>query len=155
MCGIWGFFGKRDEADRLIDISHRGPDDHGRESFRCGDRELELASWRLSILDLSSHGHQPMSYLNGRFQIVFNGEIYNYVELRNELGIDGYTFESDGDTEVDSACKLRQHWGQACLSRFLGMFSFCLWDREKDTLFLARDRFGIKPFYFISNAGSR
>jgi asparagine synthase (glutamine-hydrolysing) len=152
MCGIWTFFGKRDEKDRLIDISHRGPDDHGRESFQCGDHELELACWRLSILDLSSHGHQPMSYANGRFQIVFNGEIYNYVELRNELVRAGYTFESGGDTEVVLAGYA--HWGQECLPRFLGMFAFCLWDRETGTLFVARDRFGIKPlYYWISQRG--
>jgi asparagine synthase (glutamine-hydrolysing) len=152
MCGIWAFFGKRHEKDRLIDISHRGPDDHGRECFRCGDRELELASWRLSILDLSSHGHQPMSYANSRFQIVFNGEIYNHVELRIELTQAGYNFESHGDTEVILAAYA--HWGEECLSRFLGMFAFCLWDRERDLLFVARDRFGIKPlYYFISERG--
>ena len=150
MCGIWASFGKRDDADRLIDISHRGPNDHGRESFRCGERELELASWRLSILDLSSHGHQPMTYRNGQLQIVFNGEIYNYRELREELSKAGYSFESDGDTEVVLAAYA--HWGTECVSRFLGMFAFCLWDRDQETLFVARDRFGIKPlYYFISN----
>jgi asparagine synthase (glutamine-hydrolysing) len=93
-----------------------------------------------------------MAYLNGRFQIVFNGEIYNYVELRNELAKAGYTFESDGDTEVVLASYAL--WGQECLSRFLGMFAFCLWDRERDTLFVARDRFGIKPlYYFVSERG--
>ncbi len=152
MCGIWAFFGEHRDGDQLIDISHRGPDDHGREVFRCGDRELELASWRLSILDLSPHGHQPMSYLGGRLHIVFNGEVYNYAELREELVKAGYTFASGGDTEVVLAAYL--HWGYECLSHFLGMFAFCLWDREREVLFAARDRFGIKPlYYFISEQG--
>ena len=152
MCGFWGFLGQRDDSDRLMDISYRGPSDHGREVFRCGDRELDFASWRLSILDLSAHGHQPMSYLNGRLQIIFNGEVYNYRELRSELATAGYTFESDGDTEVVIAAYA--HWGEECLSHFLGMFAFCLWDRDQETLFVARDRFGIKPlYYFISERG--
>lgn len=152
MCGIWAFFGERHGADRLIDISYRGPSDHGRATFPCGKNELELASWRLSILDLSQHGHQPMTYAGGRFHVVYNGEIYNYAEIRAELTALGYTFESAGDTEVLLAAY--QQWGTECLSRFLGMFAFCLWDAKQQTLFVARDRFGVKPlYYFIFDRG--
>src|SRR5450432_4162038 len=147
MCGIWAYFGKPDARDRLIDISHRGPSDHGRAKYRCGENELELASWRLSILDLTQHGHQPMAYSHGRFHLVFNGEIFNYTEVRDELIAASYTFESAGDTEVILAAY--QHWGQECLSHLLGMFAFCLWDAQEETLFVARDRFGIKPLYYL------
>ena len=152
MCGIWSFFGKRHAEDRLVDIPHRGPDGRGVEIFRHGEIEVELAHWRLSILDLSTRSDQPLAYRGGRYRIIFNGEIYNYRELRTELGAAGYEFQSDGDTEVIPAAY--DHWGEDCLARFRGMFAFCLWDREKGTLFVARDRFGIKPlYYFLSDRG--
>ncbi len=152
MCGIWSFFGRRHDEDRLVDIPHRGPDGRGVEIFRHGENEIELAHWRLSILDLSTRSDQPLAYRGGRYRIVFNGEIYNYRELRAELRAAGYEFQSDGDTEVIPAAY--DHWGEDCLARFRGMFAFCLWDREKGTLFVARDRFGIKPlYYFLSNRG--
>ena len=152
MCGIWCFFGQRHAEDRLVDIPHRGPDGRGVEIFRHGGTEVELAHWRLSILDLSTRSDQPLAYRSGRYQVIFNGEIYNYRELRAELREAGYEFQSDGDTEVIPAAY--DHWGEDCLAHFRGMFAFCLWDREKGTLFAARDRFGIKPlYYFVSARG--
>lgn len=152
MCGIWSFFGKRHAEDRLVDIPHRGPDGRGVEIFRHGENEIELAHWRLSILDLSTRSDQPLAYRDGRYQIVFNGEIYNYRELRTELRAAGYEFQSDGDTEVIPAAY--DHWGEECLSHFRGMFAFCLWDRDAGRMFVARDRFGIKPlYYFLSERG--
>lgn len=152
MCGIWSFFGRRHAEDRLVDIPHRGPDGRGVEIFRHGEVDVELAHWRLSILDLSTRSDQPLAYRGGRYRIVFNGEIYNYRELRTELRAAGYEFQSDGDTEVIPAAY--DHWREDCLAHFRGMFAFCLWDREKGTLFVARDRFGIKPlYYFVSDRG--
>ena len=135
-----------------MDILHRGPDGRGTELFRHGETEVEMAHWRLSILDLTSRSDQPLAYRGGRYQVVFNGEIYNYRELRAELRAAGYEFQSDGDTEVIPAAY--DHWGEDCLAHFRGMFAFCLWDREKGVLFAARDRFGIKPlYYFVSERG--
>ena len=152
MCGIWSFFGQRHAEDRLVDIPHRGPDGRGVEVFRHGKIEVELAHWRLSILDLSARSDQPLAYRGGRYQIIFNGEIYNYRELRAELRAAGYEFASDGDTEVIPAAY--DHWGEDCLDHFRGMFAFFLWDRDKGVLFAARDRFGIKPlYYFVSERG--
>jgi asparagine synthase (glutamine-hydrolysing) len=101
---------------------------------------------RLSILDLSPTGHQPMSYQDGRYWIVYNGEIYNYQDIRNELKEYGYDFRSRSDTEVVLAAYI--HWGEKCLYKFVGMWSFAIYDKQKDFIFLARDRFGIKPFYY-------
>ena len=143
MCGIWSYFGARHPEDRLVDVPHRGPDGRGVEVFRHGELEVEMAHWRLSILDLSSRSDQPLAYRGGRYQVVFNGEIYNYRELRSELREAGYEFQSDGDTEVIPAAY--DYWGEDCLAHFRGMFAFCLWDREKGVFFIARDRFGIKP----------
>ena len=105
-----------------------------------------LGHTRLSILDLSPLGHQPMSYQDGRFRITFNGEIYNFFELRRELCSLGYTFASQSDTEVLLAAYA--HWGKSCLERLRGMFAFGIWDKDAQTLFLARDRVGEKPLYY-------
>ncbi|MBI4648424.1 MAG: asparagine synthase (glutamine-hydrolyzing) [Bacteroidia bacterium] len=102
---------------------------------------------RLSILDLSSKGHQPMSDTNGNYWIIYNGEIYNYIELRTELIQKGYIFTSNTDTEV--IISSYKEWGIDCLSRFNGMWSFCIYDRANHELFCARDRLGIKPFYYF------
>ena len=110
-----------------------------------------LGHRRLSILDLSAHGHQPMSYRD-RYWIVYNGEIYNYLELRDELSAAGYTFSTNSDTEVILAAY--DYWGEGCLSRFNGMWGFAILDQKLQTLFLARDRFGVKPLYF-SRVGER
>ncbi len=101
---------------------------------------------RLSIVDLGPSGHQPMSDPAGRHWIVFNGEVYNFVELRQELEGLGETFRGTGDTEVILAAYRR--WGRDCLGRFNGMFAFALWDGERRELFCARDRFGVKPLYY-------
>ncbi len=108
------------------------------------DGGVVLGHRRLSILDLSVHGHQPMSY-RGRYWVVFNGEVYNYLELRRELAAQGHTFTSNSDTEVVLAAY--SEWGSSCLSRFNGMWALVILDLERKTLFLARDRFGVKPLY--------
>ncbi len=123
-------------------MKHRGPDDEG--FFIEGS--LGLGFVRLSILDLSPAGHQPMFSADGRLVIVFNGEIFNYVELREELRAMGYAFRTQTDTEVILAAW--QAWGESMLHRFNGMWAFVLYDREAKTLFGARDRYGIKPFFY-------
>jgi asparagine synthase (glutamine-hydrolysing) len=122
-------------------LVHRGPDDEG----SLVDGPLALTFRRLAILDLSPAGHQPMTSADGRLTIVFNGEIFNYVELRDELRSLGYTFRSSGDTEV--LLQAYHAWGAECLPRLNGMWSFLVWDRAAHSLFGSRDRFGIKPLY--------
>jgi asparagine synthase (glutamine-hydrolysing) len=126
---------------------HRGPDGEG---FFAGEG-VALGHRRLSIIDLSDAGRQPMSDRTGRFWITFNGEIYNYVELRNELCQAGYEFRGRSDTEVLLQSYL--HWGEKCVNRLRGMFAFAIWDDQERTLFAARDRLGIKPFHYISTDG--
>ena len=101
---------------------------------------------RLSIIDCTPSGHQPMSDANGMLWLVYNGEVYNYIELRAELEAKGHVFRTRSDTEVILAAYAE--WGRACLERFNGMWAFCLWDRRRGELFCARDRFGVKPFYY-------
>lgn len=162
MCGINGIFGL---ADRDIVLkmnsatSHRGPDDSG--VFVDDDSPVSLGHNRLSIIDLSKKAHQPMTDESGRFVIVFNGEVYNYKELRQILIEHGYSFKTDSDTEV--VVNSYREWGKGCLERFRGMFAFAILDRgasfgpdpkvkecdtDKPYLFVARDRFGIKPFIY-------
>jgi asparagine synthase (glutamine-hydrolysing) len=112
--------------------------------------KIALGFRRLSILDLSPTGHQPMSYLNGRYWIVFNGEIYNYVEIKQDLVKNGYIFKSNTDTEVILAAY--DHWGIECLNKFNGMWAIILYDSLKNEIFIARDRFGIKPLYFYRDS---
>jgi asparagine synthase (glutamine-hydrolysing) len=143
MCGIFGFVGhlSPDLAWASVDsLAHRGPD--GRGLWQTP--EVTLGHRRLAILDPSPRGHQPMSYLGGRYHITLNGEIYNFLELREELR-DQYPFESDSDTEVLLACFAR--WGAECLDRLNGMWAFAIWDDAEKRLFLARDRFGKKPLF--------
>jgi len=126
-------------------ISHRGPDDQGIEVF-SGTPFVSLGHKRLSIIDLSSAGRQPMQDKEGLFWIVFNGEIFNFKELRQELQGRGYLFKSNSDTEV-LLCAYKE-WGEKCLEKLNGMFAFAIWDSTKRELFGARDRLGIKPFYY-------
>ncbi len=144
MCGIGFISGPVDPSDALARMAaamrHRGPDDQGLAVVAGAG----LAHMRLSILDLSSAGHQPMTSADGRYTLAFNGEIYNYLELRAELA--GYPFRSRTDTEVILAAFER--WGRACLHRFIGMFAFALWDAKENVLWAARDRFGVKPLYY-------
>jgi asparagine synthase (glutamine-hydrolysing) len=148
MCGIAGIVGSTDHPavvdDRLLSmraaLRHRGPDDQGLwRDDRCG-----LAHTRLSIIDLE-HGHQPMLDASGRYVVVFNGEIYNHLDLRTELR-DSYPFSTTSDTETILAAYAA--WGDACVDRLNGMFAFFLWDRERQRGFAARDALGVKPLVY-------
>ncbi len=133
----------RVELEKTTDVlSHRGPNDRG---FYI-DGNIGLGFRRLSILDLSDKGHQPMEDEAGRFSIVFNGEIYNYIELREELAALGYDFRSTGDTEV--LLKAYIQWGVDCLHRLNGMWAFLIYDRKTKKIFGSRDRFGVKPLFY-------
>jgi asparagine synthase (glutamine-hydrolysing) len=152
MCGIAGIIRfdqrkvSRESIKKLTDmIAHRGPDGEG--VWIHSSEKLGLGHRRLSILDLSENGAQPMHYANDSLTIVYNGEIFNFAELRKELQQKGYTFHSDSDTEVLMAAY--HAWGKACLSKFNGFWAFALWDEQKQELWLARDRFGIKPLYYL------
>lgn len=149
MCGIAGYWqtGTPVDADVLhrmaAAISHRGPDDEG--VWRDATTGIALAHRRLSILDLSPAGHQPMMSATGRYIIVFNGEIYNHLELRKAL--QGNLWRGHSDTETLLAAFER--WGvESALQRCVGMFALALWDREEQELTLARDRLGEKPLYY-------
>src|SRR5205085_191018 len=131
-------------------LCHRGPDDTG--IFQSEDRRVALGHRRLSIIDLSAAGHQPMAGAGGDVQVAFNGEIYNYRVLRDELAALGHTFRSASDTEVLIAAYLQ--WGFDCVERLDGMFAISLYDRRTQQLFLARDRAGEKPLYY-AHAGGR
>lgn len=153
MCGIAGFWGAivREEAliggiRSMIDtLSHRGPDDDGIWTNEATG--LALGFRRLAIVDLSSAGHQPMPSKSGRYVITFNGEVYNFAELRHELEARGHTFHGHSDTEVVLAAV--EQWGlKAAVDRFVGMFAFALWDFQERSLSLVRDRLGIKPLYY-------
>ncbi len=150
MCGICGIFdlsGKpinRDVLARMGSaIRHRGPDGEG----EFIDREIGLGHRRLSIIDVDGGG-QPIGNEEGNIQIVFNGEIYNFIELREELEKAGHRFKTRSDTEV--IVHAYEQWGHACVKRFNGMFAFALWDSRKRELFLARDHLGIKPLYYAT-----
>lgn len=155
MCGICGIYSLDKPADegvlrRMNDlISHRGPDDEGSRVFNNQPPFVALANRRLSILDLSSAGHQPMSNERQTVWITYNGEIYNYLELREELLKLGHQFCSGTDTEV--IIHSYEEWGIDCLKHFNGMWAFAIWDADKEQLFCARDYFGIKPFYYYWN----
>ena len=157
MCGIAGLICSRQQCGeedhiRLVrtmtDLQfHRGPDDNGVVSLG----PVCMGSNRLSIIDLSRAGHMPMSDPDGGWWIVYNGEVYNFAELRQELIARGHTFFSRTDTEV--VLRAFQQWGAECLERFSGMFAFAIYDRATDTLTLARDRFGKKPVYYTTHSG--
>jgi asparagine synthase (glutamine-hydrolysing) len=155
MCGIVGILRVKEtieqkELDQFTDsLAHRGPD--GRGTFIDG--KLGLGHRRLAILDPSAAGKCPMSYGgkdNKRYWITYNGEIYNFLELRNELKVLGYEFKTETDTEVILASYA--HWGKDCLIRFNGMWAFAIWDTAERKLFIARDRYGIKPLYYSSTS---
>lgn len=147
MCGIFGVAGKNIEYEKakecLDRLYHRGPD--GGNIWQKGD--ITLGHRRLSILDLSDNGSQPMGYADERYQLIFNGEIYNFLEIRAELVKLGYTFRSDSDSEVILAAYAQ--WGDKCLDKLNGMWSFTIWDQLEKKLFISRDRFGVKPLYYI------
>ncbi|MBW2066377.1 MAG: asparagine synthetase B, partial [Deltaproteobacteria bacterium] len=154
MCGICGIFNLNGEPVSPVDlrrmtdaIAHRGPDGEG---FYI-DSLIGLGHRRLAIIDLSPLGHQPMISARGDCIISYNGEIYNFQELRVELESKGYPFRSKTDTEV--VLNAYSEWGPDCVLKFNGMFAFAIWDREKQELFLARDRYGIKPLYYYVKNG--
>ena len=151
MCGIAGIlkftgeFVTIDELKKITDIiRHRGPDNDG--FWINSPKNLGFGHRRLSIIDLSDNGKQPMHYSNGRYTITYNGEIYNYIELKKTLQSKGYLFQSDCDTEVLLA--LYDFRKEACLDDLDGMFAFAIWDEDTRELFCARDRFGEKPFHY-------
>ena len=152
MCGIFGVINKKidiDLADKCVDrMAHRGPD--GRGVWQ--ERGTTLGHRRLAILDLSENGTQPMTYDNGRYVMAFNGEIFNFVEIRDELKEKGYVFASDSDSEVILASYME--WKEKCLDRFNGMWAFLIWDRKEELLFVSRDRFGVKPLFYTYLPGS-
>jgi len=150
MCGIAGILSLNQhpipappiqEMTRVL--AHRGPDGEG--FWSNPEQTVVLGHRRLAIIDLSDNARQPMHYLN-RYTIVYNGELYNYIELREELRGLGFTFKTNSDTEVILAAYAA--WHTDCLSRFDGMFAFAIWDETEKTLFCARDRFGEKPFFY-------
>jgi asparagine synthase (glutamine-hydrolysing) len=151
MCGIAGLVLKKrtdidlPEAitDMVLQVKHRGPDGEG---FMI-DAPVAFGHRRLAIVDLSPLGHQPMFYHNGQLVITYNGEIYNHIELRQALEQKGHLFRSHTDTEVILAAYLE--WGEDCVTRFNGMWAFAILDKSKNILFCSRDRFGVKPFYYV------
>jgi len=147
MCGINGIYGFDNSANALQRVkamnqklSHRGPDNEG----VYVDNHICLGHRRLSIIDLKQRANQPITDHTGRFTIVYNGEVYNFKEIRASLG--AYNFTTETDSEVILAAYIK--WGPSCLDRLNGMFAFAVWDLEKKELFLARDRLGIKPLYY-------
>ena len=156
MCGICGFISKQnislDELGAMNEtMFHRGPDDGGAEIYPMKQGYfIGLAQRRLAIMDLSALGHQPMHSPDGRVSVVYNGEIYNFRKIREELK--GYPFVSDCDTEVIIASYLK--WGISCVDHFNGMFAICLYDRKEDTVYLIRDRIGKKPLYYELEDGN-
>jgi asparagine synthase (glutamine-hydrolysing) len=156
MCGIAGilnFKGSPIQISQLKvmtdSIIHRGPDGEGH--WISSNGEVGFGHRRLSIIDLTAGGNQPMHYAAGRYTITFNGEIYNYIEIREKLVKKGYIFQSNSDTEVLLA--LYDLKKENCLQDLDGMFSFAIWDDDKKELFCARDRFGEKPFFYTQNSG--
>ncbi len=157
MCGITGFITNnqfesfsRSLPAATASLAHRGPDDSG--IYVDPSAGVGLGHRRLSILDLSPLGHQPMASDDAEVRIVYNGEVYNFKVLRKELEKAGHHFKSDSDTEV--ILKAYLEWGTECLGRFIGMFALAIWDGRSRRLFLARDQLGIKPLYYYHHQGS-
>jgi asparagine synthase (glutamine-hydrolysing) len=150
MCGIAGFIDLKKESHSVIleqmtnSMHHRGPDGNGFELLNDQDAQIGLGHRRLAIIDLSETGHQPMHFQ--QWWISFNGEIYNYEELKSELVSLGHLFTGNSDTEV--ILHAYAHWGANCLDKFIGMFAFVIYDKEQKKLFCARDRAGVKPFFY-------
>lgn len=153
MCGIFGIFGKEIDREKVVyctdTMMHRGPDGGG--VWQSPDRKTSLGHRRLAILDLSEKAKQPMSYANGRFWLTYNGEIYNFVEIRKELQNAGYTFVSDSDSEVILVAYI--HWGVESFSKFNGMWAFAIYDVQEKKLLLCRDRYGVKPLFYYQLPG--
>ncbi|MBL4624867.1 MAG: asparagine synthase (glutamine-hydrolyzing) [Flavobacteriales bacterium] len=148
IAGIWNFNNQAiDESEfiRFTDsLQHRGPDNRG--TYFSPNKQLALGHRRLSIIDLSTSGNQPMSYADSPYLICYNGEVFNYLELRDELITKGYKFYTSTDTEVVLVAYIE--WGIKCLDKFNGMWAMAIWNKKTEELFLSRDRFGIKPLYY-------
>jgi asparagine synthase (glutamine-hydrolysing) len=155
MCGIVGFLSpKREDTtmEKMLEVqAYRGPDDRGVFVEKVEEYFVHLGHNRLSIQDLSSHGHQPFISDCGNYTIVFNGEVYNFKSIRAELEALGYSFISDSDTEI--VLYAYKAWGMACLDKFIGMFAFALLDKMNEKLYLVRDRAGVKPLYYYEKDG--
>jgi asparagine synthase (glutamine-hydrolysing) len=155
MCGITGFWNIKHSSqnnsvilkEMAAKISHRGPDDDG---YYTDEHGVSLAHKRLSIIDLSDAGHQPMLSSDGRFILVFNGEIYNYIEIAENLKKEGVNFRGHSDSEV--LLEAFKFYGKKCVDHFNGMFAFVIWDKVEEQIFAARDRIGIKPFYYYMSS---
>ena len=152
MCGISGILNFDNRAVDKSEISemnriihHRGPDGDG----VFAENNIGIGSTRLAIIDLRHTADMPLYDTDGKYVIVYNGEIFNYVEVRDELIKMGFKFNTDSDTEV--VLNAYKAYGEDCLHKLNGMWSFAIWDREKKTLFCSRDRYGIKPFYFYKD----
>lgn len=147
MCGIFFSIGFENLPASVIDsVTHRGPDGRGWNEFTSLAGPIIMAHRRLAIVDLSDDGHQPMASEDRRYWLTYNGEIYNYLEIREELKEAGYHIKTQTDTEV--LLKSYLHWGADCLNKFNGMFAFVIWDDKEKKIFAARDRFGVKPLYY-------
>lgn len=157
MCGIAGFidFQTRTSKELLVKMTdsllHRGPDASGYHYAAVNHYAVGLGHRRLSIIDLSPAGNQPMQFMDGRYWIIFNGEIYNYAEVKKELVEMGHHFVSGSDTEV--ILHAYHQWGAAALKRFIGMFAFVIYDSQEEKIFCCRDRAGVKPFYYYWKNG--
>lgn len=152
MCGIAGFFGNKDISKKIIDrtinlMSNRGPDASNFKKFNSKNNQVLLVHSRLSIIDLDKRSDQP--FTDSGLCLIFNGEIYNYIELRNDLIKNGHKFKTNSDTEV--ILKSYLQYGEDCVKYFEGMWSFAIWDDNLKKLFMSRDRFGEKPLYFYKN----
>src|SRR5438552_7270450 len=149
MCGINGFSWTDELVLRQMNhaIAHRGPDNDGVYT----DAKVSVGNRRLAIIDLSENGNQPMSNEDGTIWITFNGEIYNFKQLRARLLLKGHTFKSHSD--VETIIHLYEDEGVDCVQRLRGMFAFCIYDSPRQRLFLARDRIGIKPLYYCFENG--
>lgn len=150
MCGFVGIVSKNIIDDKNLlamrdTLTHRGPDSCG--VYISPNHRVGLGFRRLSIIDLTEAGSQPMSTIDGDLTIVFNGEVYNYSSIKQELLSLGYSFNSQSDSEV--VLYSYKQWGADCLQKFQGMFAFAIYDLQKNNLFIARDRLGIKPLYYF------
>lgn len=155
MCGISGFidFSNNSSLEVLVKMTdtlqHRGPEGSGYEVFELSTGEIGFGHRRLSIIDLSESGKQPMQFQN--LWITFNGEIYNYQDIKNELIVKGHIFLSHSDTEV--ILHAFAEWGISCIEKFIGMFAFVIYDIKANEIFCVRDRAGVKPFFYYWHNG--
>ena len=155
MCGIAGFIDFKNNSSQIIieemtaSMNHRGPDGSGVDLHSENEFQIGFGHRRLSIIDLTENAKQPMQF--NQFSITFNGEIYNYKEITKELEQLGHIFNSSSDTEM--ILHAYAQWGSNCLVKFIGMFAFLIYDKEKQEVFCARDRVGVKPFFYYWNEG--